>query len=77
MTKKSKMMMSAAVAGMVTGLMAPHAFAGEAAATTPTPTHKNGCSGKNGCNGTGGEKADAGAEKNSCSGKNGCNGTAK
>ena len=68
-SKMKKLLVNAAMAGMIAGvgtMGAPTA----SAATNPSESVRNGCGGKDGC---GGKSGDNGcATKNSCKGKGGC-----
>ena len=61
MKNKKNILMTAAVAGLIAGITAPQAFAGDAMPAASTTKDANACSGKEGCNG-----------KDSCKGKESC-----
>jgi hypothetical protein len=68
------LLITAAITGLMTGVIAKAQDAGTNAPGTNAPsgdTGKHDCQGKNSCKGQGGCGADKG--KNSCSGKGGCN----
>ena len=67
-SKMKKLLVNAAMAGMIAGvgtMGAPSA----SAATNPSESVRNGCGGKDGCGGKSGDKAEN-ADKNACKGLN-------
>ena len=70
-SKMKKVLVNAAMAGMIAGagLMVPAA----GSASTPTEVGQNNCGGKDGCGGKSGDQA-KGSERHACKGMNGCKG---
>ncbi len=71
MKNKSKILVAAAVAGLLAGSSLPAAFAGDAAPAKTDEGNKDSCSGKDGCKGkaAGTEAHGDHAEKASCKGE--------